>query len=174
MPKTRQEKEAIVQELSDKLGRMKTAVFTQVSGYTMDDANTLREKGAEQGVELLIAKKTLLVRALENNGFKVSKGDFEGSILTSLGYEDELSAAKLMQEFTKERDEIQVVGGILEGEVVGPDAIKQLSTLPSKDELLAKVVGSLNAPVSGFVNVLAGNLRNLVYVLNAVKDSKSA
>ncbi len=174
MPKTRQEKEVIVNELSDKFGRIQTAVFTQVSGYTMEDANALREKGAEQGVECLIAKKTLLMRALENGGFKVAKDDFSGSILTSLGYEDQVSAAKLMSEFAKGREEITVVGGILEGEVVGPDAILKLSTLPSRDELLAKLVGSINAPVSGFVNALAGNLRNIVYVLNAVKDSKSA
>jgi large subunit ribosomal protein L10 len=173
MPKTRQEKEAIVAELADKLARMKTVVFTSVSGYTMDDANNLRQKGSEQGVELLVAKKTLLVRALEANGHKVGKNDLEGSILTSLGYNDEVAAAKLMAEFAKDRDDITLVGGILEGEFVGTEAIKQLATLPSREELLAKVVGSINAPVSGFVNVLAGNLRNFVYVLNAVKESKA-
>lgn len=173
MPKTRAEKAQIIEDLSGKLGSMKTAVFTSVSGYTMDDANALREKGQEAGVEILIAKKTLLVRALEKNGFEVSKADLSGSILTTFGYDDEVAAAKLMAEFAKDREEITIVGGILEGQFVGTDAVQQLATLPSKEELLAKVVGSINAPVSGFVNVLAGNLRQFVYALNAIKEAKA-
>jgi len=173
MPKTRSEKEQIISELSDKIKRTKSAVFTQVSGYTMDDANNLRTKGVSQGVELFVAKKTLLLRALEANGFHVSKDDLDGSILTSLGFEDEVSAAKLMAEFAKGREGIDIVGGILEGKIVDGQAVKQLATLPSRDELLAKLVGSINAPVSGFVNALAGNLRNIVYVLNAVKEKKA-
>lgn len=173
MPKTRQEKEEIVAELSEKLGNMKSAVFTCVSGYTMDDANALRAKGKKAGVDVLIAKKTLLVRALEEKGFSVAKDDLEGSILTTIGYNDEIAAAKLIAELAKDREEIKIVGGILEGTFVGSEAIKQLATLPTKEELLAKLVGSLNAPISGFVNVLAGNLRNLVYVLNAIKEAKA-
>jgi len=85
MPKTRAEKEEIIAGLSDKLGRMKSTVFTSVSGYTMDDANELRTKGREKGVELLVTKKTLLLRALESSGFTVSKEALEGSILTTVG-----------------------------------------------------------------------------------------
>lgn len=173
MPKTRAEKEQIIAGLSEKLDRMKSTVFTSVSGYTMEDANELRKQGREAGVELLITKKTLLLRALEANGFNVSKDALEGSILTTVGYEDEVAAAKLIADFAKEREGIEVVGGLLEGAFVDANAIKQLSSLPSKDVLLAKVVGSLNAPVSGFVNALAGNMRNLVYALNAIKESKA-
>ena len=173
MPKTRAEKEEIIAQLSDKFSRIKSAVFTSVSGYTMDDANTLREKGLAQGVELAVAKKTLLMRALEQNGFTLAKDDLDGSILTTFGFNDEVSAAKLMSDFAKDREGINMIGGILEGKVVGANAVKQLALLPSRDELLAKLVGSFNAPVSGFVNVLAGNLRSLVYVLNAIKESKA-
>lgn len=172
MPKSRAQKEEIVTELAEKLSRIKSAVFTSVSGYTMEDADALRKKGHEQGIELAVAKKTLLLRALEQNGFTISKDGLEGSILTVLGYHDEVSAAKLIATFAKDREGIQLVGGILEGRVVGADAVKQLASLPSRQELLAKLVGSINAPVSGFVNVLAGNLRNVVYVLNAIKDAK--
>ncbi len=173
MPKTRQEKEQIVAELVEKLGTMKSAVFTSISGYTMEDANALREKGKKAGVDVLIAKKTLLLRALEEKGFGAKKDDLQGSILTTIGFDDEVSAAKLVAELAKEREGIELVGGILEGEFVGSEAIKQLATLPSREELLAKLVGSINAPVSGFVNVLSGSLRNLVYVLNAVKEAKA-
>ncbi len=173
MPKTREQKQHMIAEMAEKLSRIKSAVFTSVSGYTMEDANALREKGRDQGVELAVTKKTLLLRALEQNGFTVSKDALEGSILTTLSYDDEVSAAKLVATFAKDREGIRIVGGILEGQIVDAAAVSQLASLPSKEELLAKVVGSLNAPVSGFVNVLAGNLRGLVYALNAIKEAKS-
>ncbi|TAL51210.1 50S ribosomal protein L10 [Patescibacteria group bacterium] len=172
MPKTRAQKGEIVDELSQKLGKMKSVVFTSISGYTMDDANLLRQKGREVGVEVMVAKKTLLNKALENNGFTIAPDELEGSILTTIGLDDEVAAAKLIAEFAKDREAIQIVGGILEGKFVGRDAIKQLATLPSREQLLAMFVRSLNAPISGFVNVLAGNLRSLVYVLNAIKTAK--
>lgn len=172
MPKTRAQKGEIVDELSQKLGKMKSIVFTRISGYTMDDANSLRAKGREIGVEVLIAKKTLLNRALEQNGFTIAPDDLEGSILTTIGFDDEVAAAKLMATFAKDRETIQIVGGILEGKFVGTDTIKQLSILPSREALLAQLVGSLGAPISGFVRVLSGNLRGLVYVLNAIKEAK--
>ncbi|MBI4435712.1 50S ribosomal protein L10, partial [Candidatus Uhrbacteria bacterium] len=152
---------------------MKSVVFTRISGYTMDDANSLRQKGREVGVEVMIAKKTLLNRALQSNGFTIAPDDLEGSILTTIGFDDEVAAAKLIAEFAKDRETIQIVGGILEGKFVGTNAIKQLATLPSREQLLAQLVRSLNAPISGFVNVLAGNLRSLVYVLNAIKTAKT-
>lgn len=173
MPKTRAQKGEIVDELSQKLGKMKSVVFTRISGYTMDDANSLRAKGREVGVEVMIAKKTLLNRALEQNGFTIAPDDLQGSILTTIGFNDEVAAAKLMAEFAKEREVIQIIGGILEGKFVGSNAIKQLATLPSHEQLLAKLVGSLSAPITGFVNVLAGNLRSLVYVLNAIKAAQT-
>lgn len=173
MPKTRAQKEEIVSELSKKFGRIKSAVFTSISGYTMENANSLRAKGREQGVETLIAKKSLLTKALEAGNLKVSEDQLPGSILTTLGFNDEVSAAKLIAGFLKDREGCVIAGGILEGQFVGADVIKHLATLPGKQELLAKIVGSINAPVSGFVNALAGNMRNLVYALNAIKETKT-
>jgi len=100
-------------------------------------------------------------------------GKSAADILTTVGYNDEVAAAKLIADFAKGREGIEVVGGLLEGSFVDASAINQLSSLPSREELLAKLVGSINMPVSGFVNVLAGNLRGLVYALNAIKESKA-
>ena len=172
MSKTREQKEQFIAELADKFGKMKSAVFTSISGFTMDDANELRLTGRKQGVELMVTKKSLLLRALEEKGLETSKDVLEGSILTAISFEDEVAPAKIIADFAKDRDGINIVGGVLEGAFVESASMIQLSKLPGKQELLAKLVGSLNAPTSGFVNALAGNLRNLVYVLNAVKDQK--
>lgn len=172
MPKTRVQKEEIIAQLADRFARAKAAVFTSVSGYTMEDANALREKGREKGIELAVAKKTLLIRALEKSGFTVGKDNLPGSVLTTFGTQDEVSAAKLMSDFAKDREGIELIGGLLEGKIVDGAVVKQLASLPSREELLAKLVGSINAPVSGFVNVLAGNLRSLVYVFRAIQETK--
>lgn len=173
MPKTRQEKEAIVDELTEKFKEAKSATFSTVSGFTMPQADELRARAREAGVEVFIAKKTLLSLAAEKAGVKnFDSESLEGSILTSMSG-DEVSAAKVVNDFTKEFETLTFVGGVLEGESISIDEVNKLASLPSKEELLAKMVGSLNAPISGFVNVLAGNMRGLVNVLNALKDSKA-
>src|SRR3989338_8683970 len=139
----------------------------------MPDADKLRAKGRKEGVDFVVAKKTLLTRALKEIGLELTKDQFEGSVLTSIGYEDEVAPAKLIAGLAKEKEAMKMLGGILEGKFVDAAAVKTLAKLPGKQELLAKMVGSLNAPLSGFVNVLAGNLRSFVYALNAIAKSKS-
>ncbi len=172
MPKTRAQKQVMIDELADKFGKMKSVVFTSVSGFTMSDADTLRAKGRAEFVDFLVTKKTLLVRALEQKGITLSKDVVDGSILTAISYIDEVAPAKIVKDFSKGREGFKMVAGILEGSFVDSAAVNQLASLPSKQELLAKLVGSLNAPISGFVNVLAGNLRGLVCVLNAIQEKK--
>lgn len=172
MPKSKQQKQEIVDVLAEKLGRMKSVVFTSVSGYTMSDADAIRQKGQVEGVDFLVTKKTLLQRALEKNNLTLSNELTDGSILTAISYQDEVAPAKIIKEFSKGREGFKMVAGILEGKLVDGASVKLLADLPSKKELLAKLVGSLNAPASGFVNVLAGNLRGLVCVLSAIQESK--
>ncbi len=175
MSKTRSQKEAVVSDLTDKFKRMKSAAFVSVAGYTMKDADGMRAKGKEAGVDVLVTKKTFLKIAAEQAGVSgFDPKSFDGSVLTAFSFNDEVAGAKLLAGLLKERDQMKFLGGILEGAVVDATKVKVLAKLPSKKELLAKMVGSLNAPVSGFVNVLAGNLRGLVTVLGAIKDKKPA
>ena len=97
----------------------------------------------------------------------------EGQLAFVYGGEDEVSAAKIISKLGKDNENLKMLGGVLEGKAMDQAEITALSKLPSKDELLAKVVGSLKAPISGFVNVLGGNLRGLVYTLKAIKEQKS-
>jgi len=173
MPKSKQQKQEIVDALAEKLGRMKSVVFTAVSGYTMSDADALRAKGHAENVDFLVTKKTLLERALEKHNLTLTKDIVDGSILTAISYVDEVAPAKIIKTFSKGREGFDMVAGILEGKFMDGASMKQLADLPSKQELLASLVGSLNAPASGFVNVLAGNLRGLVRVLSAIQETKS-
>lgn len=154
MPKNRAQKADIVTKLADKARRMKSAVFTSIGGYTMEDADKMRAQGRKEGVEFVVAKKTLLVRALKDAGLDIPSDTFEGSILTAFGMQDEVAPAKLIAALSKDRESIKIVGGLMEGKTVDAAYIKTLAKLPSKKELYAKLVGSIYAPVSGFVRVL--------------------
>jgi large subunit ribosomal protein L10 len=173
MSKTRSQKQVVVADLADKFRRMKAAAFASISGFTMKDADKLRAKGREVGVDVAVTKKTLLKIAAKEAGQEaVDPKAFEGSVLSAFSLNDEVSAAKVLADLSKEKETIKILGGLLEGKAIDASLVKQLAALPSKTELLAKLVGSLNAPISGLANVLVGNLRGLLTVLKAVQEKK--
>ncbi len=175
MPKTRAQKAEIVSKVADRLRRMKGLAFSQISGYTMEDANKLRAKAKELQVEVFVTKRTLLSLAAKEAGIPGLESDgMEGSILTAVGYEDEVSAAKLLKELQKGKEGIKLVGGYVAGQSFNAEEVTRLANLPSKQQLLGQLVGTLQAPISGLVQVLAGNIRGLVTVLGAIRDQKSA
>jgi len=174
MAKTREQKRDIVVKIADRMKKMKGAAFSSVSGFTMPQADKLRAKAAEKNVEVFIAKKTLLTIAAKDAGITgVEATDLSGSILTAVSYSDEVSAAKVLKDFVKENEAFALQAGVLEGKLIAKDEVKRLADLPSKEQLLGQLVGTLNASISGFVNVLAGNLRGLVTVLDAINKTKA-
>jgi large subunit ribosomal protein L10 len=98
--------------------------------------------------------------------------NFTGNVTVAFGYDDEVAPARIMAKFSKTNEAMEIYGGILEKSFIDSSRVRVLATLPDREDLLAKLVGTINAPVSGFVRVLAGNMRNLVYVLEAIKTSK--
>jgi large subunit ribosomal protein L10 len=173
MAKTRKQKAEIISDLKDKLTRAKSVVFAEISGYTMADANQLREKARKDALDIGVVKKTLVEIASKEAGVPLEDDTLTGSTLAVFGYGDEIAPARVMAAFVKGRELMHLTAGIIGGKLISSDEVKKYASLPSRDELLAKVVGSLNAPVSGFVNVLAGNLRGLVCALNAIKETKN-
>lgn len=175
MAKTREEKKQIIKDLAEKIKKAKSVVFTNFDGLTVAESIELRKKLKEEKSEYYVAKKTLLSLALYEDGIEeVDVKSFEGKIAVAFGYEDEVAPASVIDKFRKEHEEkINFIGGILDRKFMDAAAVSSLAKLPSKAELQAKVVGSLNAPLSGLVNALAGNLRNLVYVLKAIEETKT-
>jgi len=173
MAKTRQHKVDEVQALAASLKEAKAAVFANFQGLKVSESDELRASCRENDVEYFITKKTLLRLALKELGLEVDTKSFEGGVSVVLGKNDEVAPAQTISKFAKDHEIVTMFGGMLESDYIAPEKVLELSKLPSKDELLAKMVGSLNAPISGFVNVLAGNLRGLVTVLSAIKNQKS-
>ncbi len=175
MAKSRAQKELTLATVTEKYGKAKSAVFIDYTGLTVADVTELRKKCKEQGAEYLVAKKTLFRKALEQQGMEIGSNlkVLQGNLGAIFGYEDEITPARITKEFGKGHEKMAVRAGIMEGKFIDVAMVKALSSLPSKQELLGKLVGSINAPVSGFVNVLAGNLRGFVRVLDAVRAQKS-
>ncbi|MFH1325981.1 MAG: 50S ribosomal protein L10 [Candidatus Falkowbacteria bacterium] len=170
---TKNKKKEIVRDLEKKLARAKSIVFTKYFGVNANDINNLRSKFRESGSEYIVSKKTLMDIALEKTDIKGKKiKDLKGEVAVILGYEDEVAPARILSDFAKEHESMEVLGGVLENKFIDAAKVKALAQLPSKQELYAKLVGSIKAPVSGFVNVLSGNLRGLVTVLKAIEDKK--
>lgn len=175
MAKSKQQKELTLGQLTERLGAAKSVVFADFRGLTVKEATEFRNKARKDDIKVLVAKKTLMRLAFSKAGYEgVDPSKIEGSLVMITGMSDEVAPAKLAADFAKDHEALKIVAGVLERKLVDAAAIKALAKLPSKQELLAKLVGTLNAPVSGLVNVLAGNLRGLVNVLNAVKDQKAA
>ncbi len=163
-----------MRDLTNRFAKAKSVVFTTFNGLGVKDNEALRSALVEQNSEYYAAKKTLLKLALSDQ--KVEGADaaiLDGQVAATFGYGDEVAPAKVIAKFIKDNEgKVQFLGGILENRYIDAAGVTELSTLPSKEELYAKIVGSINAPVSGFVNVLAANLRSLVRVLSAIQETK--
>jgi large subunit ribosomal protein L10 len=173
MAKTRLQKEQIIQNLAKKIKNAKAVVFANFQGLSVKKQEELRDICKSQGAECTASKKTLLNNALKSMNFETDTRDFDGGVAVISAQNDEVAPSQIVSKFAKDNEAVRIFGGILENQLISADKVKQLSAIPSKKELLAKLVGSMNSPISGFVNVLAGNLRGLVNVLNAIKNTKS-
>lgn len=172
MPKTRAQKEENVQTLTNKLAEAKSVVFADYKGLNMKALSDLRNDLRKQQAEFSVTKNNLLTRALENSKLKADDQALMGPTATLFTFEDEISPIKALVQALKTAGVGSIKGGLVEGEYYDQYKIIQLSNLPSKDELRAKVVGGLGAPLYGIVGVLQANIRNLVYALDQIRVSK--
>ena len=173
MPKTRQQKEATVQNITDKLGRAKAVVFADYKGMTMSQLSDLRKTLRQINSEFSVTKNNLLELALKNSEFSTLNSEFlKGPVATLFAYDDEITPIKALVKALKDNAVGSVKFGFLGKDALDASRVNQLAALPSKDELRAKTVGVLVAPLQGMVSVLQGNLRNLVYALSEIQKKR--
>jgi len=173
MAKTKQQKEQTVNDLVSRIKDAKSVVFANFQGLKVSESEELRGQCREQNIGYLATKKTLIKKALAEVGLDVDTKVFEGGVAAIFGAEDDVAPAQLVDKFAKTHKIVTLYGGVLEGKFIDSIKVGELAKLPSKQQLLGQLVGTINAPVSGFVNVLAGNLRGLVGVLNNIKEAKA-
>ena len=173
MAVTRKEKEAMLADLQSQFQDAKSIVFADYRGTTVKKIDELRREFRKENIYTKVAKITLLKKALEKQGIDTSVLDFKVPVAVAVSKEDEVTPARILSSFIKENKNVQILLGIMDNKVITSAEVAALAALPSRHQLYGKVVGTIAAPISGFVNVLAGNLRGLVYAINAIKESKS-
>ena len=174
MAKTRAQKEQAVQDLTDSFSNSKLAVLTDYRGLDVTSISELRANLREADVSYCVAKNTLIKIALKNANKPLDDDSvLSGPVGIAFGA-DEVEPARIVYEFSKKNDAIQILGAIDEsGKVLSTEEVVALAKLPSREQLIAQTVGTIASPLSGFVRVINGNLSGLVYALKAIQDKKA-
>ncbi len=169
MPKTKEKKKEIISDLEKKAKDQKAMVFVNFKGLKMDDFSELRNELKKINSSLVVSKKKLLNIAFEKSGIEIDAGFLKEEIAVIFGFGDQIAPAKIAHEFSKKNPNLKIAGGFTEGIMRSESEIIALAKLPSREEILASFVRTLQSPISGFANVLQGNIRSLLYVLKQVK-----
>ncbi len=170
----REDKGVLIKEVTESAKEAKALVFSDFKGVSVKDISAIRAELRKSGSRFQVLKKTLLNIALRDAGIMVDARKLEGQVGVAYST-DEVSAAKAIADYIKANKDLKlsIVGGALEGKALSADEVKALAKLPSRDELRGQLLGTLQAPISGFVRTLSGNLSGLVRVLSAVAEKKA-
>ena len=169
----REEKARIIEELTEML-KGNSVVLVDYQGINVAQSTQLRERSREAGIEFMVAKNTLAQLAAERAGVEGISELLVGPTAMAFS-EDPVAGAKLMAEFSNEVEPFELKGGLLEGgRVVDAAGVAALARLPGREQLITQVIGGIQSPLAGLVNVLNGTIRNLAVVLNQVTEQKRA
>ncbi len=172
MSLTRKRKEEIVAELHEKLSKASTTILTDFKGLTVAEITELRDALAEQNVEYKVVKNTLMKIACKDTDAEALEPLLQGTCAIAIGYDDPTVPAKILKKFSKENEKLKIKAGVLGKQLLNEKDVLAIADLPSKEELLAKLVGILIAVPTGLVTVLSGVPRSFVGVLAALKQKK--
>lgn len=170
MRKNKNEKQEVIDELHEKFARAKAVVLTGYSGIDVEQITDLRSKLRQAQVEYRVVKNTLARRAAEGTGLEGLKDHFVGPIGIALGYDDPVAPAKVLQEFSKTQQKLELKIGMLDGKLLKQADIKALANLPSLDALRGTIIGLLQAPASRIARVLQAPAGQVARVLKAKAD----
>lgn len=170
----REQKAQVVAEIKEKLTGYSSAILIDYRGLTVEEVTQLRKDFRNNGVDYKVYKNTLTEIAAKEVGLDDLIPFLKGPTAIAFGVKDPVAPAKVLTESMKKLKKMEFKAGVVEGKVIDVNGVKALADLPSREELIAKMLGSMNAPITGLVTVLGGTLRSLLYALNAVKEKKEA
>ena len=159
----REVKEARVQEIKEKMEKAQGVILAKYQGLTVEEDTKLRKELRDAGVEYKVYKNTLALRAAKELGFDQLEDYFVGPISIAFGYEDPTAPARILNDFSKDHKVLELRAGVIQGEIFDENKVKELATVPPKEVLIAKLLGSFKAPVSNFV-----------YALNAIAEKQKS
>lgn len=167
------QKEELVKGLREKLSTAKVVITTDYKGLDVAAVSDLRRKLKDAGVEYQVVKNTLLRRVAEDNQMALMEECFKGPSAIAYSFDDPVAPAKVLTEFAKVNDNLEIKAGVMDDQLLDMAAIKALSSLPSKEVLLAQLLSTMNGVPTSFVRVLNAVPQGLVNILSALKDQKA-
>jgi large subunit ribosomal protein L10 len=170
----RTEKEAMVQNLAERLARAKAVVLTDFTGLKVEQITQLRQQLRDKGHEYVVVKNRLMKRAILGREAAVLAESLVGPNGLGFGYGEPVDLAKILVEFAKNNPQLKVKGGLLEGKSLSSDQVGALAKLPAKEVLLSLLLGAMNAVPQNLVMVLAAVMRSLLLVLTALAEKRAA
>ncbi len=157
--KVLEQKKALVGNLAEKMGRAAAGVLVKYEGIKVDDDTKLRAAMRAAGVDYTVIKNTLIGKACEQAGFDGLKSELNGMNAIAISYDDPIAPAKILKEYAEKIETFEIRGGFLEGKVIDTAVVNELATIPPKEILIGKLLGSIQSP-----------LYKLAYVLQAIAD----
>lgn len=167
------QKQEITKDLRERFQRSKVVIVTDYKGLDVTALNTLRRQLREAACEYQVVKNTLLVRAAEETDVALIKDDFKGPNAVALSYDDPVAPAKVLTEFAKTHDKLEIKIGVLNGKFLNANDIRALAALPSREVLLSLVLATMNGVAGSFVRVLNNIPQKMLNVLLAIKEQKA-
>lgn len=169
---SRKKKEELVQQITETIKSSKSIVFADYQGLSVEEINQVRSELRKQGLKMKVIKQNLFAIAAQNAGASIETQGLKGHPIAYVFSSDEVAGAKTVYDFAKKNEKLEMIGGALEGKTITMEELKALATMPSREEMYAKIVGSLSSPLRGIASVLQGNLRGLVSVLDQYAEQK--
>ena len=167
-------KKQIVLDIKEKMENAQGIVFYDYRGLTVAEVTELRNNFREAGVEYKVLKNSMLRRAADMLELEGLDEYLIGPTAVAFGFDDPVGPAKVLVEYTKKLKKTEIKAGVLDGRIIGLEEIQNLAELPSREQLLGMLAGTLNAPITGFARSLSGIISKLGYALNAVREQKEA
>jgi large subunit ribosomal protein L10 len=167
-----QKKQQMVEALGEKLKDTNGVILTEYQGMTVAEISELRSKLRTLNCEYTVVKNTLASIALKKLGMDEFAKQFTGPTAIAIHRGDAVGATKVLVDYTKDHAKLKLMAGFMDGKVLSAADVKVLASIPPKNVLIGKMLGSLQSPMYGLVNVLQANIRSVVYVLDAVRKSK--
>ena len=168
-----EEKQKVVDDIKQKIEGSTGIILADYRGLTVSQVTNLRVELREAGIEYRVLKNTMVSRAADEIGLEGLESFLKGPTAVAFSL-DPVAPAKILMEYSKKNKNLKIKAGIVEGRVIGPEMIKTLAELPSREVLLSQVLAGMQGPIQGMVNVLQGPIRKMGYALEEVRKLKEA
>lgn len=167
----KQDKVSLIKEKVDKA---QVAIVTEYKGYSVEEITNLRRALQKEGGDYMVTKNTLAKIAVKDTPYEVLAETFKGPIAIAFGFEDQVAPAKALSKFIKDTKKGEIIAAAMDGRLMSADEAKALATLPSREEIYAKMLGCVNSPATGIVGSINAVMASLTRAVAAVRDQKSA